>query len=95
MKHFAGLFTLSLLVVCSAWAQQLPAPGTPEAPNDPRYVGEPVRDMRDMRGEVVRSSAVRRQFQRVFPCPATGRSTGPCPGWSVDHVIPPRLRQCR
>jgi len=35
-----------------------------------------------------RSSTVRTAFKYSSPCPATGRSTGPCPGWIIDHVIP-------
>jgi hypothetical protein len=37
---------------------------------------------------VQRSSSVRRQFQREHPCPATGKTTGACPGYLVDHIIP-------
>lgn len=29
-----------------------------------------------------------RQFRRDNPCPATGKTTGACPGWVVDHIIP-------
>ena len=32
-----------------------------------------------------RSSAVRAEFVRANPCPATGKPRGPCPGWEVDH----------
>ncbi len=35
-----------------------------------------------------RSAAARRAFKRDNPCPATGNSTGPCPGYIIDHVIP-------
>ena len=35
-----------------------------------------------------RSGAVGRAFQHAHPCPATGRSTGACPGWVKDHIIP-------
>jgi hypothetical protein len=35
-----------------------------------------------------RSRAARDQFQRAHPCPATGRSSGACPGYVVDHVKP-------
>jgi 5-methylcytosine-specific restriction endonuclease McrA len=28
------------------------------------------------------------EFQRQFPCPSTGKTTGACPGWERDHVIP-------
>lgn len=34
-----------------------------------------------------RSRAVRADFQRTHPCPSTGRSSGPCPGYQVDHRI--------
>jgi hypothetical protein len=37
---------------------------------------------------VTRNAAVIRAFRKAHPCPATGASTGPCPGWVVDHQIP-------
>jgi hypothetical protein len=38
--------------------------------------------------EVRRSSAVRRAFQQQQPCPSTGRTSGACPNWVVDHLYP-------
>jgi hypothetical protein len=35
-----------------------------------------------------RSHSARASFQRQHPCPATGRKTGACPGYVVDHIIP-------
>jgi hypothetical protein len=35
-----------------------------------------------------RSRAARADFQRSHPCPATGRTSGACPGYVVDHVKP-------
>ena len=35
-----------------------------------------------------RDPAQRRAFQRAHPCPATGRKTGSCPGYVVDHIRP-------
>ena len=35
-----------------------------------------------------RSLEVKHEFQRQQPCPATGRTTGPCPGYIKDHVVP-------
>lgn len=32
-----------------------------------------------------RSPAVRAEFRKANPCPATGNTTGACPGWQVDH----------
>jgi hypothetical protein len=35
-----------------------------------------------------RSSTTRHEFQRANPCPSTGKTTGACPGYVKDHVIP-------
>lgn len=29
-----------------------------------------------------------REFRKNNPCPATGKTSGACPGWVVDHMIP-------
>lgn len=29
-----------------------------------------------------------RAFRKLNPCPSTGLTTGACPGWVVDHMIP-------
>lgn len=50
-----------------------------------RYCGAPKRDAR---GEILRRGDVLRAFRKAHPCPVTGRSSGACPGWSIDHVIP-------
>jgi hypothetical protein len=31
---------------------------------------------------------VAREFQREHPCPSTGQTSGACPGYVRDHVIP-------
>lgn len=33
-----------------------------------------------------RDPAARRAFQQSHPCPATGKTTGNCPGYVVDHI---------
>jgi hypothetical protein len=33
-----------------------------------------------------RSLEVKHEFQGQHPCPSTGRTTGPCPGYIKDHV---------
>lgn len=35
-----------------------------------------------------RSHAAKADFKRQQPCPATGKSSGACPGYVVDHVKP-------
>jgi hypothetical protein len=36
---------------------------------------------------VSRDRNVPAAFQREFPCPSTGKTTGACPGWERDHWI--------
>src|SRR5262249_39830515 len=35
-----------------------------------------------------RSRRARAEFQHAHPCPSTGRTSGACPGYVVDHVRP-------
>ncbi len=35
-----------------------------------------------------RNPANRRAFHSRNPCPSTGKTSGPCPGYHVDHVVP-------
>lgn len=35
-----------------------------------------------------RSPEAVKAFRKDNPCPATGRVSGPCKGWEIDHVTP-------
>lgn len=37
---------------------------------------------------VKRSKQARASFARMFPCPATRKPAGACPGYVVDHIVP-------
>lgn len=52
---------------------------------DTRYCGPP---QRDAEGKIKRSTKIINAFKKVHPCPSNGMIHGPCPGWSIDHVIP-------
>lgn len=43
---------------------------------------------RDSHGHIKRSPEAKAQFKRSNPCPSTGKSTGGCPGYVIDHVVP-------
>jgi len=43
---------------------------------------------RDSYGRIARSSSARSAFQHSHPCPSTGKTSGSCPGYVVDHVVP-------
>jgi hypothetical protein len=43
---------------------------------------------RDSRGRIKRSAAAKDAFKRQQPCQSTGRGSGACPGYVIDHVNP-------
>ena len=43
---------------------------------------------RDSHGRIARSPHAKYEFKKLHPCPATGLSSGACPGYVIDHVIP-------
>jgi len=53
--------------------------------DETRYCGEPKRDAS---GAIYRSYRVYSAFRKLYPCPSTGLTSGACPGWQVDHVLP-------
>ncbi len=34
-----------------------------------------------------RDAAVRYEFRKAHPCPSTGKRTGRCPGYQIDHTV--------
>ena len=44
--------------------------------------------MRNSRGKIARSSSAKRSFQASTPCLSTGRTTGGCKGYVIDHRTP-------
>lgn len=69
---------LVLLFATSACAA-LPEPGTPGAPADARYCGEPERWGN---GVIKRSRTQKERFIAAYPMPNDGQV------WYVDHVVP-------
>ena len=43
---------------------------------------------KDNHSRIKRSSAEKHAFEKVHPCPSTGKSSGACPGYIVDHIVP-------
>lgn len=43
---------------------------------------------RDAHGRIQRSRKAKGDFKHSNPCPATGKTSGSCPGYVIDHVIP-------
>jgi hypothetical protein len=43
---------------------------------------------------IARSSSIITAFRKIHPCPSSGKVTGACPGWSIDHTIPLECGGC-
>ena len=43
---------------------------------------------RDSHGKIARSQTAKNEFKRQQPCPSTGKSSGACPGYVIDHIQP-------
>lgn len=43
---------------------------------------------RDRHDRIARSAKAKREFRHSHPCPATGKPSGACPGYVIDHVRP-------
>ncbi len=82
-----------LLLLLLLFIALLPAaPGTKSTPKRSpslatKTVPPPV-VRRNAKGRIVRSATARRQFESSHACPSTGKKTGACPGYVIDHVKP-------
>ena len=43
---------------------------------------------RDAHGKIQRSTKAKDDFKKSHLCPSTGKSSGSCPGYVIDHVTP-------
>ena len=76
----------TILAICLTFNPSHAAPACKDclqaaASRAPAYVP------RDTHGRIQRSPVAKNAFKRAYPCPSTGRATGACPGYVVDHVI--------
>lgn len=53
-------------------------------PHQPKCVG----CKRDSKGRIARSPKATAGFRKTHPCPATGKTSGACNGYVIDHVVP-------
>jgi hypothetical protein len=50
--------------------------------------GKSANVQRDDHGKIQRSTKAKDDFKKSHPCPSTGKSSGSCPGYVIDHVVP-------
>jgi hypothetical protein len=82
-----------LLVLCmlAAGASAFGSHGGPKSGTEPQghyrsnyAAGVP----RDAHGRIARDPRARNEFKRTHPCPSTGKTSGACKGYIIDHVQP-------
>ena len=97
MIRFA-VFALSLLLTMTpTWARSSSHSSGRSSSSSSRSVGSHKRSssskkcatcIRGANGRIKRSPEARRQFIKLHPCPSTGKTSGACKGYVVDHIVP-------
>ncbi len=85
MKTIAIIFAILLACLALGAQAETVVLTTPDPFTDIR-MGSTVE--RAANGSTKRSRAVTIAFRKLYPCPSTGKRTGACPGWALDHPIP-------
>lgn len=65
-----------------------PNSSAPKAATPGTSQSAPASVPRGSDGRIQRSSSARTAFEKSHPCPSTGKTSGACPGYVVDHVTP-------
>jgi hypothetical protein len=71
----------------SAQSVRIKAPKVHKISTARRSSNSCVACARDSRGHIKRSKAAANAFHRSHPCPANGKTSGPCPGYVIDHIV--------
>jgi hypothetical protein len=64
----------------------LPRTHEPKSFHEPKHPKADPGVARDDEGKIKRSRKAREDFMHQHPCPSTGKTSGACPGYVVDHV---------
>jgi hypothetical protein len=100
MKKLLATFALVLLLVplararTTSSAHTLSTPKARAATPKSRSIGAHTRSTkctscaRDSNGRIKRSKVAADSFRSPNPCPSTGKASGACPGYVIDHVVP-------
>ena len=84
-NELLAAFLLSIFTGASSAQYLEPVAPAIDPMKEYRQCGAPERDAK---GVIKRSAAVIAAYKKIHPCPATGKSTGACTGWAIDHIIP-------
>lgn len=90
---FAAAVLAACLVVAPALLAKGSSSGSAHAYSSHSYGGSSKSHAvpgvkRDSSGKFARSPQAKHHFQKSSPCPSTGKSSGSCLGYVIDHVTP-------
>lgn len=85
MKYELKTFWAVVILLTGCVSAPSLAPPTLDPLVDYRYSGMVARNAD---GKTLRSPQVIAAFKTRWACPSTGKHTGACLGWAIDHVIP-------
>ncbi len=95
MRRLLAILSLAAAIVSISWARTgRSSPRSERRTERPTRRSERPRStrcaecQRAANGRIARSAAAIREFRQANPCPATGRTTGVCPGYQIDHRVP-------
>jgi len=89
LKRLAAFLLLAFLPAIAAAKDSHPSSSHPKpthATNSHKVTKHHVADHTSLKN--VRSASAKRNFQASNPCPATGKTSGSCKGYVVDHKTP-------
>jgi hypothetical protein len=72
------------------WTGRRSVPG-PESQSQEHWTSPPSRatgSSRGADGHEHRSTSAKDHFKKEHPCPSTGATSGSCPGYVIDHIVP-------
>ena len=85
MDRLTKAVLLAAVVIWAALLAGIAKAQTLDPMKDYRYAGQVIRTPD---GKTARSDAVIAAFKKQWACPATGKHSGACKGWAIDHVVP-------
>jgi hypothetical protein len=85
VQLLGALALCTLVAVGLGFVARSNAESLPDSYKELRYCGQPKLGSL---GQILRDQKAVAEFKKVHPCPSTGKTSGACSGWSIDHVIP-------
>ena len=88
MKRLVALILIAFLPAIAAGkgSSGNSGHGSVKAPSSSHHKSTVAK--RNSKGKIARSSSAKRSFQASSPCPSTGKTSGSCKGYVIDHKTP-------